>query len=91
MGLITPSNMEINPDINRYSHIILGWNILNWALESNTVLGDHDCHSFIVAVTASEAWCHYSLVNSTTLLKNVHSVWDIDFSVTAGRIIDQHH
>lgn len=57
-ALISLSNMEIDTNIKRHSDIILGWNMLNWALKSNSVHGDHDCDLLVRAEAWVAAWIH---------------------------------
>jgi hypothetical protein len=50
--------MEVDTNIKRNSDIILGWNMLNWALKSNSVHGDHDSDLLVRAEAWVAAWIH---------------------------------
>jgi hypothetical protein len=85
------SNVEVNPDVDRDSHVIFGWHVSYWAFEPDCVLGDHDCDALVVAVAASETWLHDTLINAPLLLKREYSVWHIHLTVTAAWIFHDDH
>ena len=71
------SNMEVDTQVNIDSHIILGRNLSDWTSESDGVFGHNDCYSSVAAVATSETWLHDSLINTTTLLKNMNTRWNV--------------
>lgn len=79
--------MEIDTHINRHSDVILSWNISNWALESNSVLGNHNSDLIVCKVAASIPWRHDSLMGTPFLFKCEHTVWNVHFAIAAAWFI----
>lgn len=82
-SLLTPSNMEVDTDIDRHSNIVLGWNLSNWASETDGVLCDHDGDLLVVAVAASVSGFHDTLINTAALLEDMHSLGYVQLGNTA--------
>ena len=79
--------MKINTHINRYSDIVLGWDISNWALESNSVLCYHNSNLSVWQIAASVSWFHNSLIGTPFLFKREHTIWDVKFAIATTWLI----
>lgn len=83
--------MEIDSEINGDPDVVLSWDGLDWALESDCVFGNHDSHPFVVAVAASVSWRHDALALTPRLLKRKHAIWYVHFTYETGGIINNDH
>ena len=86
--------MEVDTDIQGYHHVIFGGDILDWALVSDGILGDHDSHSSGVTASAEAAvasWIHKSSFLAEKLLKGEKPIWDIKLSLAVFGVIDDDH
>jgi hypothetical protein len=69
LGPFSLSNVEVDTNIKGNSDVILGWNVLNWALKSDSVHGDHDCNLLVRAEAWVAAWFHNTHIFAPGLLK----------------------
>lgn len=88
------TNMEVDTNINGNTNIVLGGHVVDGAVESNGVLGDHRTDSVLAAATvpvaASISWLHDAVSLSVYLLQSVHTVGNVDLAITGG-VIDEDH
>lgn len=99
LGLVTcwvwicdSTNVEVDAHINADHDIVLGWDMMDWASESDCVLGDHDSDLPPVRVAASETWLHNTSIVTPGLFESVHSVWDVHLGLPARQtFVDNGH
>ena len=82
--LFASSNVEVDSNVERDSHIILCGDMLNWALVPNGVFCDHCLDFFPTAVAASVSWVHNTRVLTKDSLQSVNTVWNVDLSIPAA-------
>ena len=83
--------MEVDAHVDRDQHVISRRNTLDWAVESNRVVRNHDHNLAVKAVTTVTTRFHEAVIYAANLLKRHHASWDIHPGGKAIWVVDEHH